>query len=114
MQQLFQTNRRSTFLETDGRIERVEVEEIVSYAYKMQLIGEQAMMSKIEIAKYPSMAKNKEPQGRALSGIAKTEVVLLVISSEAFKLLCYEKIKIANELKTDFVFNTLTPLKVFP
>lgn len=60
------------------------------------------------------MNKGKGPEGRKLSAIAKTECVLLVLSLDAFKLVCYEKTKQKNEEKTNFVYNTLTPLRWYP
>lgn len=91
-----------------------EMEIVRNYSQKDKLIGELGMMTKIEAEFDQNGVKKDLTAGtRSFSGIAKTEVVLLVINMEAFRLLCYEKIKQANEEKTKFVFDSLLGLRNF-
>jgi hypothetical protein len=61
--------------------------------------------------KYRDFSKRKDKlKGRALSGLSKTECMLLVLDINTFKYLCYEKIKVKQEQKTQFVFDSIPAL----
>ncbi len=76
----------------DKNITSVEIENIIVTFSKGKLFGEIALL-------------NPDKKVRALSGMTKTDSVLLILNQEAFTMLIEEKLNKEQEIKAKFVYD---------